>query len=693
MKADYEAFKNVSVFENFMLNACQFSSAKSVAVNGLMKAQLFDDNGVRKGFSKFKADCRQITDIVNDTWMRTEYDSGVRQAVAGDMFRAFKDDKDIYEFWQYLQTTSANPREDHLELVGNIYRIGDPDGDAVFPPGGWNCLPSGSLILTTSGWKEIQDLKVNQTVIGGSGHECAIISTHKNNFNGQIIGIINKGGQAFYTKNHRILTIEGWKQSDSVNIGDILVDLRKSGFFNAMICYVNNCYIFGRNKTMPFIIKWQSGMIERFNSNIKFRYKNVNPIFSTIKIMNRIERFKIVQYFKFIISRISSCINMQFGVSSVQSTSGFSHFSANFGSESRSANFKFIRNSFNIITSFFSFPKIRVRNLSNIISHSAGCLLFPIFIVYPLYLYALGIVTNWYIKSSKNFRHNPIVCNIPFFRNIIKRFVLNDVQFIKDNGDAAPFNFFDSGYMALYSVFVHNKLTVIEDVKIHNHNDFVYNLTIENDVSYITQTGIVHNCSCGAEQVDQQYLDENNKTPRTNEEASEDLQNHVDPQFRFDPSVQGILPKEGHSYFQALPNANEADGSTFGITGTTAQKTQLKAVGMHQLVELFHTWKSEYHSNGLDEVTFQCKPLFTNVFFNHKSIVAIAKHARGTHNLADAIEAPQEVWSSWVNPNTQKDVKRFYLKGNYAVETVNSFVVDAHLVDDINRFRKGVLIY
>jgi hypothetical protein len=338
IKADFQAFKNISVWEKFMLNACQFSSAKSVAMNGMMKSALFDDNGVRKGYSKFKNDCKAITDIVNDTWLRTEYDSGVRQAVSGDMFRAFKDDKDLYEFWQYLETTSENPRDSHLELVGNIYRIGDPEGDAVFPPGGWNC-------------------------------------------------------------------------------------------------------------------------------------------------------------------------------------------------------------------------------------------------------------------------------------------------------------------------------------------------------------------SCGAEQIDQQYLDENNKSARTNEEAAEDLKNHVDPQFRFDPSKEGILPKEGHSYFQALPNANSANGETFGITNTTAQKTKLKAVGMHQLVELFHHWKSEYHSNGLDEVTFQCEPLLSNVIFNHKSFIAIAKHAQGTHNLPDAITAPSEVWSSWVDANTQQDVKRAYLKGNYAVETTNGVVTDAYLVDNINRFRKGVIIY
>lgn len=319
-----------------MLNCAQFSSAKSVAVNGMMKSTLFNDNGVRKGYSEFKSDCKQITDIVNDTWLRTEYDTAVRNAVSGDQFRAFKDDKDIYEYWQYLETTSENPRDSHLELVGNIYRIGDPEGDAVFPPGAWNC-------------------------------------------------------------------------------------------------------------------------------------------------------------------------------------------------------------------------------------------------------------------------------------------------------------------------------------------------------------------SCGAEQVDQQYLDENNKSARTNEEASEDLQNHVDPQFRFDPSIQGILPKEGHSYFQALSNANDADGSTFGITGSPTQPTRLRAMGMHNMVETIHRLRHEHHSTA-DTITFQNKELLSNVTFTNKSFHEIAKHSQGFEQLAETILKPHEVFSYWGDPYSQKEVKRSYIRGNYVVLTTDGLITDAILVDNVNRFRKGVII-
>lgn len=139
IKSDYDLFKSTALYEKYMLNNAQFSSAKSVAINGMMKTQLFDDKGVRKSFSAFKSDCKAITDISNDTWLRTEYDTSLRTAIAGEQFRSFKEDSDLYGWWLYLETTSAHPREEHLLLVGNVYKIGDPEGDDVFPPNGFSC--------------------------------------------------------------------------------------------------------------------------------------------------------------------------------------------------------------------------------------------------------------------------------------------------------------------------------------------------------------------------------------------------------------------------------------------------------------------------------------------------------------------------------------------------------------------------
>lgn len=139
IKSDFDMFRSTEIYERYQLNSAQFSSAKSVAVNKLLKENLFDEDGVRKGYSKFKKDAKEITDIVNDVWLRTEYDLSVRSAISGEQFKSFRENADLYGYWIYLETTSEHPREEHLELVGNVYKIGDPEGDAVMVPNGWNC--------------------------------------------------------------------------------------------------------------------------------------------------------------------------------------------------------------------------------------------------------------------------------------------------------------------------------------------------------------------------------------------------------------------------------------------------------------------------------------------------------------------------------------------------------------------------
>ena len=128
-----------------MLNACQFSAAKSRAEAKMLQQLVFKDDK-KLDFGRFKKEAAQVTDIFQQTWLRTEYDTANQQAVNGEQFRQMREDSDLYPYWQYLETTSDHPREEHLELVGNIYKIGDPEGDMCFPPNGFNCGCSSEQI-------------------------------------------------------------------------------------------------------------------------------------------------------------------------------------------------------------------------------------------------------------------------------------------------------------------------------------------------------------------------------------------------------------------------------------------------------------------------------------------------------------------------------------------------------------------
>lgn len=324
-----------------MLNSVQFSASKSVAVNGMMKTQLWDSDGVRKSFSKFKNDCKAITDVANETWMRVEYDSSLRQAVAGQQFISYREDKDLYPFWIYLETTSEHPRDSHLELVGNVYRIGDPDSDAVFPPGDWNCFQGTMLVKTKDGNKQIKNI----------------------------------------TKSDLILTRKGYQK---------------------------------------------------------------------------------------VVSLIHNGTKKVYGI----------HFE------------------------------------NDIYSHTFYCTL-----GHEIYTKELGFIALENLDLSKEYTL---------------------INF--ENGET--------------------KFKISIDKK--GFETDVYDLKVAGQSEYFVNHILVHNCSCGSEQVDDQYLSENNKSVRTAEEASSDLENHVAPQFRFNSADQGICVNKDHSYFMAMPNANSGDAETFG---------------------------------------------------------------------------------------------------------------------------------
>lgn len=129
-----------------MLNVAQFSSAKSMAKSKLMQAEVFNEEEHIKGYSKFSKDVEQITDIVDSTWLRTEYDTNVRNVIQGEQFRGFMDDADLYPYWVYLGVMDDREREAHVELEGLVFRIGDPEGDAVFPVNEDNCRCSGDNV-------------------------------------------------------------------------------------------------------------------------------------------------------------------------------------------------------------------------------------------------------------------------------------------------------------------------------------------------------------------------------------------------------------------------------------------------------------------------------------------------------------------------------------------------------------------
>jgi SPP1 gp7 family putative phage head morphogenesis protein len=122
-----------------MLNAAQFSAAKSVATAKLIQAEVFDENKKVRTYPKFKEEAEKIAQTSNETWLRVEYESSRRQCIMSEEYRRMYEDRDLYPYWQYKGRMDDREREEHVEMEGKIFRIGDPEGDECFPPNDFNC--------------------------------------------------------------------------------------------------------------------------------------------------------------------------------------------------------------------------------------------------------------------------------------------------------------------------------------------------------------------------------------------------------------------------------------------------------------------------------------------------------------------------------------------------------------------------
>jgi len=146
IKGSFEAMKDTSVFERYMQNAYQFSASRNAEIAKEMQSAVFDSKGTIKPFSQYKKDAAQIAEINNEVHLRVEYETCRKGAVMGERFRQIESLKDYYPYWVYKGEMDGREREEHIELEGKVYKVGDPAGDAVFPPNGFNCRCDGVSI-------------------------------------------------------------------------------------------------------------------------------------------------------------------------------------------------------------------------------------------------------------------------------------------------------------------------------------------------------------------------------------------------------------------------------------------------------------------------------------------------------------------------------------------------------------------
>lgn len=115
-----------------------FSGMKSFHEVNEALPLLFDNNGVIKPFEQFLNDARNIDEIYNRNWLRSEYNFVASSAKMASKWERFMEDGDRYNL-QYRTQKDDKVRPEHAALDGVTLPPSDSFWEEFYPPNGWNC--------------------------------------------------------------------------------------------------------------------------------------------------------------------------------------------------------------------------------------------------------------------------------------------------------------------------------------------------------------------------------------------------------------------------------------------------------------------------------------------------------------------------------------------------------------------------
>lgn len=116
-----------------------FSAFRTHRMQNDIAAQLTDEKGQLKPFSRFAKDVQPYVRHKNRAWLRTEYDTAIRRAHQAADWQQFEAEKDVLPNLEWIPSTSPTPGADHRVFWGTVLPVDDPFWKEHRPGDRWNC--------------------------------------------------------------------------------------------------------------------------------------------------------------------------------------------------------------------------------------------------------------------------------------------------------------------------------------------------------------------------------------------------------------------------------------------------------------------------------------------------------------------------------------------------------------------------
>ena len=480
--------------------------------------------------------------------------------------------KDRYHL-QYRTAGDDRVREEHAALHGITLPPDDPFWVSYFPPNGWRCFPAGTKVLSFAGsWRNIEDIRVGDMVVGGSGQYQLVTAVHVRPFAGELVGIRSERSWTSCTPNHRVLTSMGWKAAGNLSVGDILVQVGKIGSFHKAVNAIHNLYALCRYGCMSLVGKREAPRAlavdgKRLSGDVEvddvpsypFSELEPNPLTS-----------KKVKENHFVAASGKPQGRHPFRMPRTALHGMLQRFHPDFLPEKGRICLELVRHAAHhlAVALVRTLPHMKAGKSQLVVDlrkHLPGRLPSS-FRVNPLRFDRFAPMADRKAGKGNQTGEHPVVC-LPSGAQVPVTSLLADISQFHGIPEIHSFDGFHSFCRFLKRTFFHCRYMLVTGKDRIMADTVVYNLSVDNDESYVVPCGIVHNCRCTAVQVNKgKYpLSDSKEAVRKGEKATTQLDrfgNNKAAIFRFNPGIDERLFPPKHPYWKV----DKASDSTVSDT-------------------------------------------------------------------------------------------------------------------------------
>jgi len=404
-------------------------------------------------------------------------------------------------YWWYIQLDRPTKRKAHEYYHNKVFLATDPIWAKIYPPNGWFCFPGETEVAVRNGWERIDNIKIGDTVLGGSGKYRLVNAVSKRKFNGCLVRFTTKNGSASSTPNHRVLTLNGWVRVENLKVGDVIVQIPEAAALDKTVGNINHSYAAVGDSIMPVPVERETSVCNALNSEFQFRDNNIDPIRRTIKIKNWViaNSFKMRDKFFLVFGRLKISVWMGSRVQCKIKKLRLAHLGSYFASFRRGFFSKFIGNSFNRFGIIFSKSKswvfMSLPMLLHKLADKYGLFPFSFIGVNPLCFNSFTAVPGFDTEVLEQSHYSSSVHFPSSFERIVPEKFF-DVEEPEGFAGGAPLDLFDSLQSFQTWAGLHCYLSKILSVANIQYTGNVFNLEVDKDETYVVKPCVVHNCMC-----------------------------------------------------------------------------------------------------------------------------------------------------------------------------------------------------